>query len=142
YPFWYAQVLGVYHVNVSVQQDGELTKPTRMEFLWVRWFGRDPNWRSGWRYKRLDRIGFVPHQDSLAFGFLDPQVVIRAAHLIPAFAHGRTQDLCPPSMARDDDGDWEYYYVNRYVLDFGFFFIHSFVDRDMLIRHLGGGVGH
>ncbi|KIJ32462.1 hypothetical protein M422DRAFT_265630 [Sphaerobolus stellatus SS14] len=116
--------------NEDSTEHRENSKPVRKEFLWVRWFGCDPTWESGFKYCRLDRVGFVPQEDPDAFGFLDPAAVLRGAHLIPAFAHGQTIKLCAPSIAREDDGDWEYYYVNR------------FVDRDMLMRHLGVGIGH
>lgn len=115
YPFWYAQVLGIFHADVFLSVNFHASRPTRMEFLWVRWFGRDPTWKSGFKYRQLDRVGFVPHLDPDAFGFLDPGAVLRAAHLIPAFAHGRTFELCPPSVGRDDEGDWQYFYVNWYV---------------------------
>ena len=35
--------------------------------------------------KDVIRLGFVPGNDGSAFGFLDPNQVIRAIHLIPAF---------------------------------------------------------
>ena len=113
HPFWYAQVLGIFHANVFLSVGSSTAKPIRMEFLWVRWFGHDSMWKSGWQARHLDRIGFVPQEDTEAFGFLDPGAVIRAAHLIPVFAYGRTIELCAPSVAREDEGDWEYYYVNR-----------------------------
>ncbi|KZV84874.1 hypothetical protein EXIGLDRAFT_623736 [Exidia glandulosa HHB12029] len=110
-PFWYARVLGIYHTRVV----HPILAPREklVQFLWVRWFGRD-NSPSGWRAGRLDRIGYVPSEDEDAFSFLDPSLVLRACHLIPAFAHGRTPDLLDNSTARDsDEGDWQYYYVNR-----------------------------
>ncbi|KAJ6474795.1 hypothetical protein C8R45DRAFT_1159936, partial [Mycena sanguinolenta] len=57
--------------------------------------------------------------------------------LIPAFAHGKTKDLLAaasvgrlPTNGLTNEEDWRYYYVN------------FFVDRDMYMRYLGGGVGH
>jgi hypothetical protein len=44
--------------------------------------------------------------------FLDPAMVIWAAHLIPAWAHPKTHDYYPSSKV-EPDGDWEYHYVNR-----------------------------
>lgn len=32
--YWYAKVLGIYHINVRVSGQSQ-----RMEFLWVHWFG-------------------------------------------------------------------------------------------------------
>ncbi|KAH9854399.1 hypothetical protein C2E23DRAFT_726443 [Lenzites betulinus] len=132
--FWYAKVIGIYHANVFDGRNGAMLPPKRMEFLHVRWFGRDPEWRSGWAAKRLDRIGFVPESDGGAFEFLDPADVVRGCHLVPAFAEGRTSILLrPSSLSRppsDNHTDWERYYVNW------------FVDRDMFMRYLGGAVGH
>lgn len=117
HPYWYARVIGIFHANVQhrdarVGPASRCSEPQKMEFLWVRWFGRDLHHRAGWKAKRLHRIGF-DEQDQ--FGFLDPNDVIRGVHLIPAFAHGRTSDKLAPSMARhpsENDEDWAYYYVN------------------------------
>lgn len=115
--FWYARVIGVYHVNVIHPSFG--THPKRMDFLHVRWLGSDPDWRFGNRHSRLERIGFVPDADDAAFGFLDPDLVIRGAHLLPASDEGRTNDLLGPSrLARLRDGavdDWRYFYVAKSV---------------------------
>jgi len=70
----------------------------------------------GWKTKRLHRVGFVDGNDSAAFGFLDPQEVIRGIHLIPAFAHGRTSELLPPSSTvRTQSEDWQHFYVGMLV---------------------------
>lgn len=116
-PFWYARVLGIYHANCYFGPNSS-SQPERMEFLFVRWFGRDPDWQGGPETCRLDRIGWVPEDDpSGAFGFLNPARVIRACHLIPAFSYGKTTRLLHPSQARDfSTGDWVNYYVSRYVL--------------------------
>lgn len=37
HPFWYARVIGIYHMNVSHAPTD--TSKQRIEFLWVRWFG-------------------------------------------------------------------------------------------------------
>lgn len=114
-PFWYAQVLGIYHANVIYKKQSPY--PKRMDFLFVRWLGRDPDWEFGDAVRRLERIGFVEESDPGAFGFLDPDLIVRGAHLIPAFAHGRTRKLLGISkLARLQDGrddDWEYFYVNK-----------------------------
>ncbi|KAF8965639.1 hypothetical protein BDZ97DRAFT_2057933 [Flammula alnicola] len=128
HPYWYARILGIYHANVFFDSK---SKAERVDFLFVRWLGRDMEWNSGPSNLRLDRIGFVSSRDHDAFGFLDPALVIRACHLIPAFHWGTSIRLLGPSTARDSSkGDWENYYVNR------------FVDRDMMMRYVGTGVGH
>lgn len=117
HPYWYARVLGVFHVNVH--HTGPLSKstdPQQMDFLWVRWLGRDLDAPGGFKHRRLHRVGFVPHDASTPFGFIAPDEVIRGAHLIPAFAYGRTSDLLPvKSIARQPDekhSDWQFFYVN------------------------------
>ena len=82
HPYWYAQVLGIYHTHVST------THPTaskhsaqRMEFRWVRWLGIDPGYRSGSKVARLSKVGFVEDADEDAFGFLDPDLVIWGSRL-------------------------------------------------------------
>ncbi|KAF7349533.1 hypothetical protein MSAN_01743700 [Mycena sanguinolenta] len=136
HPFAYAQVIGVFHADFLNTADGS-GKLESMEFLWVRRYRLDPSYRSGFKRKRYHRVEFVPQSDPDAFGFLNPDEVIRGAHLIPAFASGRTKELLSPDsigrLPRDgleDDEDWRYYYVN------------FFVDRDMYMRYIGGGVGH
>ncbi|KAJ7032929.1 hypothetical protein C8F04DRAFT_1221791 [Mycena alexandri] len=124
HPFWYAR--GAHSSNNGAQ---------RMEFLWVRWFGIEPDYRFGFKAARLPKVGFVPEDDLSAFGFLDPALVLRGCHLIPAFAAGRTNELLKtvsPTTARPlgETDDWVNFYVTIWV------------DRDMFMRYLGGGIGH
>lgn len=112
HPFWYARVLMIFTAQIRTP---DAPHGVEMRFLWVRWFGRDPAVSGGWKTQRLDRIGYLADADT-QFGFLDPEDVVRAAHLIPAFAHGRTTRLLRQSSFRNPDGDWKYYYVNRSVL--------------------------
>ena len=116
HPYWYARILGVFHTFVIHRGSGSM-EPRQIDFLWVRWFGRDMAHRAGWRAKRLHRIGFIPHNDPGAFGFLDPHNVIRAVHLIPGFAYGQTDEYLPgPSLARqkkENNKDWANFYVNQ-----------------------------
>ena len=119
-PYWYARVIGIYHANVWAEnpaiRGGRKTR--RMDFLWVRWFGDEPDYRSGIRKARLPKIGFVESTDDFAFSFIDPAKVIRGCHLIPAFNAGRSNVLFPRScsIARrlnpEDVDDWLNFYVN------------------------------
>ncbi|KAF8958621.1 hypothetical protein BDZ97DRAFT_1668206, partial [Flammula alnicola] len=134
-PYWYARVIGVYHANVWAERT-DIPASRRMDFLWVRWLGREPDYLSGFRRARLPKIGFVESTDEFAFSFVDPANIVRGCHLIPAFHGGRTSDLLPipRSIARclnpGDVDDWVNFYVN------------IFVDRDMFMRYFGGGIGH
>ncbi|KAG8892468.1 hypothetical protein FRC00_012006, partial [Tulasnella sp. 408] len=135
--FWYARVMGIFHCRVR-DRTKESTEWIRMDMLWVRWFGADPDERCGLKVKRLERVGYVPETEGPGgFGFVDPTDVIRACHLSPAFDHGTRRDLFSSSqsvafdMKTEDGGeDYELYYVLR------------FSDRDMAMRHRGGGIGH
>lgn len=117
HPFWYARVLGVFHVKVIQTGQGVCNRSIQhMEFLWVRWFGIKPCYRYGPKAARLPMIGFIPETDDSAFGFLDPSMVLRGCHLVPAFAAGRTNLLLSTvslTAARgpDETDDWSYYYV-------------------------------
>jgi hypothetical protein len=116
HPYWYARIIGIFHAMVQhTGPHSRSSEPQCISFLWVRWYGRDFKHRAGWNAKRLHRIGFVDGDDPFAFGFLDPQHVIRGVHLIPAFSHGRTGSLLQPkSIARsasEGDEDWQFYYV-------------------------------
>ncbi|OSC97856.1 hypothetical protein PYCCODRAFT_1340710, partial [Trametes coccinea BRFM310] len=137
--YMYAWVVKVFHVNVRLA-DAPGEDFEHMDILCVRWYELDPSFASGFEAKRLYRLRFVP-VDAMddSFGFVDPSDIIRGVHLIPVFAHSRTNELLPgPSVARqempfdedDHDTDFRYYYVN------------IFVDRDMFMRYYGSGIGH
>jgi len=128
HPYWYAQVLGIYFAHVSTTHPMAPKRPAqRMEFVWVRWLGVEPGYRSGSKAARLPKVGFVEDTDEDAFGFVDPDLIIRGSHLIPDFNSGRTSSLMPydgPTVARSPErkDDWTNFYVNMYV-------IYSFVQR-------------
>ncbi|KAJ7104782.1 hypothetical protein C8R44DRAFT_943843, partial [Mycena epipterygia] len=119
HPFSYAQIVGIFHADVVNTARGADPKPQSMEFLWVRRYRIDSTWRAGFKKKRLFRLEFLPDTDSNAFGFLNPDEVIRGAHIIPAFAWGKTKELLAhgsvgrlPRNDLTDEEDWQYYYVN------------------------------
>ncbi|KAJ7227496.1 hypothetical protein GGX14DRAFT_630186 [Mycena pura] len=139
HPFRYAQIIGIYHADVLHNVPGASTTPQRMEFLWVRRYHLERVWhgRDCFQKKRLYRVEFLPADDPDAFGFIQPDEVIRAAHLIPSFSGGKATELLPADsigrLARlglEDDEDWCFYSVN------------CFADRDMFMRYRGCGVGH
>lgn len=120
HPFWYARVLGVFHARVLHTGSAAKNRSVqRMEFLWVRWLGMAHGHRYGFKAARLPPVGFVEAEDKLAFGFLDPSLVPRGCHLIPAFSDGRTMQLLktPHSAARPpgECDNWIAFYVNMYV---------------------------
>ena len=155
-PFWYARVLKIYHADVWTSHPDVRDHSTHsMNFLWVRWFGTEPGYNWGFSHARLPKIGFVEWNDPFAFTFLDPAHVVRGCHLIPAFAEGRTSTLLPEGksagrvLVAEETDDWLNFYVGMYVMTrLGVticndtYWIYSFADRDLMIRHHGGGIGH
>ena len=117
-PFWIARVIGIFHVFVSAP---ECPEGRRIDFLWIRWLGRDPDHVFGDNECALEKVGFVPEDaDTPPFGFVDPANVVRAIHLIPDFSSGHTSDLLGPSplarINKNEPGrneDWQYFYVNK-----------------------------
>ncbi|KAI0080905.1 hypothetical protein K474DRAFT_1576474, partial [Panus rudis PR-1116 ss-1] len=134
HPFTYARILDIFQVPVVQWRPGTTPTENTIPVLFVRWYELDTHWRAGFQQKRLPRVRFLRADNPAAYGFVDPDEVIRGAHLIPAFAHGRTSDYLESgdSIARldGDQDDWRFYYVNW------------FVDRDMYMRYRGGGIGH
>jgi hypothetical protein len=82
HPYWYARVQGIFHVDIRLRSNASCNVQ-RFDFLWVQWFGRNLNTPSGWKHRRLQRLGFLDPDDDGAFGFLDPGLVVRSIHLIP-----------------------------------------------------------
>ena len=95
--------------------------PVSKEVLWVRRFRRDKSYWAGFEQKRLHRLEFLSSGDESAFGFLDPDEVIRASHLIPAFHYGPTTEfLSGESFGRaaGELDDYRYFYINMCSISF------------------------
>lgn len=116
HPFLYAQILGIFHVNVIYTGPEAVNfHPQPFYFLWVRWFQPDKE-AGDWARSALDQISFPPMASEDAFGFLDPADVVRGCHIIPAFAKKKCYiDGQGLSRCAMDSGDWRSYYVNRCV---------------------------
>lgn len=112
HPFLYARIYGVFHAHVS--HPVLSPKPTKLEFLWVRWFECITAEEPAWNDTELPRVRFV-HVTENPMGFVDPAKVLRASFLMPRYAAGRTTEYIGPSVVRGKDGDYEEYYVNTYV---------------------------
>lgn len=86
HPYLYARVIGIFHANIIYTGPGMINyTPTRLDFLWVRWYTYVPSVGSP---HRLDQLRFPPMSEQDAFGFVDPADVLRSCHIIPAFHHG------------------------------------------------------
>ena len=116
HPYWYVWVVKIFHVYICYYgRDSQSHNLKCIDVLFVRWFGQDKAHRSSFSARRLPHIGFIPEEDLDSFGFLDPNVVIRDVHLIPAFSLGQTEELLGPLLAwpeKDSDEDWQAFYIN------------------------------
>lgn len=116
HPFWYAAVLGVFHAEIqhTGRQSSDL-RPKVLDFLWVRWFEPAHNYLFGQKQAKLPKLSFLPEADEFAFGFLDPSLILRGCHLIPAFADGETPESLTMPNAAEAPGrvlhSWNHYYV-------------------------------
>jgi hypothetical protein len=112
--FLYARVLGAYHVNVIYTGPGMRDfEARRFDFLWVRWFEVV---NPGHSTSKLDLIRFPPMNKDFSFSFVDPKVVLRGCHILPAFAQGKRQkDGIGISHCAKDGNDYNQYFVGRWV---------------------------
>ena len=119
HPYIYARVLGIFHANVTyVGPDMVNYRSCRIDFLWVRWYQYVEE-GAGWDVSTMDRICFPPMADEHAFGFVDPDDVLRGCHIIPQFSRRpRHPDGIGISRCAQDALDWNFYYVNRFVFYF------------------------
>ena len=156
HPYMYARVLNLFHVNATNSGPDTLlptgSNGATLQMAWVCWFklDKDPG-LSGFHSLRYPSVSFYGSHDPDAFGFIHPNEIIQAVHLIPSFKYGQTAwYLGSPSKAHPEmeDKDWENSNVNTYV-DHDFTPDHTYthpldrlVDHDMFMRFRGGGVGH
>lgn len=117
HPYLYGRIIKIFHV--VVQHMGPQSMSTaykQMDVLWVRWYALDEEFCAKFFAKRLHRVGFIDTDTDAAFGFLEPERVIRAVHLLPVFFLGQTGGILPAtSLARRDNEeglDYHRYYVN------------------------------
>jgi hypothetical protein len=115
HPYLYARVLGIYHVNATYIGPGMIDYRThRIDFLWVRWYQYVDRCSS--QHASLDRVCFPPMAEPEAFGFVDPDDILRCCHIIPRFTQGLQHlDGKGISHCAQDKMDWQCYYINRCV---------------------------
>ena len=123
HPYLYGRVLDLFHVNVTNEGPTSLLPPGSgaavLQLAWVRWFKLDqPPGPSGFLSLRYPSVSFYESHDPDAFGFIHPDEIVRAVHLIPSFRFGQTAEyLDGASRGRPegDDEDWKHFNVNMYV---------------------------
>jgi hypothetical protein len=123
HPYMYGRVLNFFHAEVINHSPiaiplGDSTAMVQM--VWIHWFKLDNKPRApGFHSLRFPSVSFYEgnHQD--AFGFLHPDEIIRATHLIPRFKFGRTNryiDVSSKARPDKEDQDWMHFSVNMYVI--------------------------
>jgi hypothetical protein len=120
HPYMYARILDLFHVNATNTGPNSILPPddsgAMVQMAWVRWFKLDRRpGPSGFHSLRYPSVSFYESCSPDAFGFIHPDEIIRAVHLIPSFKSGQTvQYLDGPSKARPEieDRDWEHFNVN------------------------------
>jgi hypothetical protein len=119
HPYLYGRVLDLFHVNITNSGPNSLLpngEDAVLQMAWVRWFRLDTSeGLSGFHSLRYPMVSFYESSEPDAFGFIHPDEIIRAAHLIPRFRSGRTVEyLVGPSGGRPEaeDSDWKHFNVN------------------------------
>ena len=116
HPYTYARIIRLFHLRVAYNGPGRSCQDyTRMDVAWIRWFHYDLNRKFSFTAKWLPQLRFAHYSEPDSFGFIDPDLIIRAAHIIPRFSQGSTTSYLPPSLARPKscmDEDFRFYYAN------------------------------
>ena len=101
--------------------EGAAQHPVSKEVLWVCRFRCDKSYQAGFKQRHLHRLEFLSSDDNSNFGFLDPDELIRASHLIPAFCYGATEEFISGESfgrAPGELDDYHYFYINMFVFLF------------------------
>ncbi|KAL5531049.1 hypothetical protein ACEPAG_3925 [Sanghuangporus baumii] len=134
HPYMYARIVRLFHLQVAYNGPRQTHQSfRRMDIAWVRWFHVDSSSSFSISAKRLPQLRFPHYTNTSAFGFIDPDLIVRATHVIPKFLSGKTRYTLPKCIVppkSKETNDYLVYYVN------------IFVDRDMFMRFRGGGIGN
>ena len=111
HPYWYAKVLGIFHVNM--RHSGPIDTKC-MEFLWVHWFRCNLDHEGGFETCHLHCIGLMDSEDPTFYEFLNPSDVLWSVHLIATFSPNQENQQVVDS---DDDAIPQFhYYVSIYMV--------------------------
>jgi len=119
HPYLYGRVLDLFHINVTNDGPNSLLPNNdfaMLQMAWVRWFKLDTSQEpSGFHSLRYPAVSFYEGNEPDAFGFIHPDEIVRAVHLIPDFKSGHTVEyLDVPSRGRPETeiSDWKHFRVN------------------------------
>lgn len=120
HPYRYGRLIDIFTVPIHYKGAKQIIGQSRrqeVQVLWVRWFEQDPTYKDGFSRLRIPRLRFVESDDSAVewHGFISPLDVLRAAHIIPAFAWD-FEDAEPyredSHAVRFHKDEYPFYYVN------------------------------
>lgn len=115
-PYSFARVEGILRVKV-IYNGTSPPLEKEMTVLWVRWYCISNEDEMGWENRRLPRVEFMKeNEDWPAYGFVDPDDVIRAVHLIPDYHYKPVtrpaKDVNPFLQGRAAVVEYGEYYLN------------------------------
>jgi hypothetical protein len=106
--FQHAQLLGIFHAVARDKNNIGYNYKT-IAFLWVRWLEDEPRLCHGLQF--VSPVSDL--QDLSAFGIIDPDDVVRASYLVPAFACGPVETVRSPSVVNAlPVGNWPSFYAD------------------------------
>lgn len=112
HPYAYARILGVFHADVAYSGPTSISNTyKRADVLWVRWYQLSSTNSFSFSNKRLPLLEFVPSNEPGSFGFIDPDLIVRGSHLMPAFSQGVIPTLFV-STGESAGDEYRCYYVN------------------------------
>lgn len=116
-PYSFARVEGIFRVKIYYSGTSPPLQK-EMDVLWVRWYGLCNEDEMGWENRRLPAMGFMDetNEDWPAYGFVDPEDVIRTMHLIPNYRFDPDlrpgQNVNPFLQGRATVEEYDEYYLN------------------------------
>lgn len=123
--YWYAEVLGVFHVII---QYGTPRVEKRIDLLWVRWMGNDSQYESGFQKRRLARVAYIQENDDTpCYGFVNPELALRGVHVVPAWPY-ENQTLSKPNP---------FVYCSKPVIEYASYTVNWYVDHTFTLKISG-----
>ena len=119
HPYLYGRILDFFHVITENSGPSSLLSdggPVTLQMAWVRWFKLNRSQGpSGFHSLRYPSVSFGESKDPDAFGFVHPDEIVRAIHLIPRFKFGRTVEYLEglsKGRSETERDDWKHFNVN------------------------------
>ena len=117
HPYYYARTLAIFHVYATIlRPQGTANDNAEWQQLFVcfvRWFEVDFDELAP---KRPIPLRWATREET-PFGFISPDEVLRGCHIVPALAHGRSDDALRGYSACRTDQDTDNKDYNRHIVN-------------------------